>query len=85
MDEASRRSSTYRKLQVILLLAGILTISGCTLPKSAPGGARVHIDSICGGLEELGYSEPFSMQDANDIDALGYSECAEYIRYTLGN
>ena len=76
MVKNCRRSNPNRKLCAIVVVCIFLIISGC----ASKGGARVHVAPSCEGLESLGYSAPFSVQDANDIEALGYSECASLIR-----
>ncbi len=83
MDKNCRRSSPNKQLRTLITVSVLLMISGCTTMYGEPmisGGAGVHVGPNCKGLDELGYSAPFSVQDANDIDALGYSECASFIR-----
>jgi hypothetical protein len=85
MDKNCRRGCSCRKMRVVLIVCLILIISGCAKVGvgggSVGGNANISIDVSrgCVGLEVLGYSAPFSIQDINDIKALGYEECANYM------
>ncbi len=79
MAESNRRGSSYTKLLAIFAVCLFIGVSGCT----RMGGARIHVGPGCLGMEQLGYSKPFTLQDAKDIEALGYSECASFIRNSL--
>ena len=76
MVEIGRGISSRQQMRIIFLIVTLLTLSGCA--------GRVYVDSSCSGLEQLGYSPPFSLQDALDIEAMGYIDCADYIRNKLG-
>ena len=76
MDKSHRRGNQNWGLLVFAVLCVVAVLSGC----ASNGGARIYVKSNCDGLEKLGYSSPFSDQDANDIEALGYPKCASYIR-----
>ncbi len=68
----------------LLVFTGIVVFSfftGCAIFPQNSGGARISIDEDCNGLSQLGYSKPYSEQDAKDIAALGLERCLTPIQH----
>ncbi len=76
--------TSYRKLHKIkwvlntFSVVALLYMGGCVA--NFKGGAGIFVDEKCNGLDELGYKAPFSSQDIEDIEALGFNQCAQHIR-----
>jgi len=77
MDSSTRRFGTCNRLRIGICLSLVIGLSGC--PSAIP------VSDKCEGLEEIGYSLPVSQTALDDIKALGFAKCAEYIIEKLLN
>ena len=71
MDSSARRFGARNRLRVSIGLALIVALAGCA--------RAIQVGDKCEGLEHIGYKPPVSQQDWDDIKALGFDKCAEYL------
>ena len=71
MDSSTRGFGTRNRLRIGIILALVIGLAGCA--------RSIQVGDKCEGLEEIGYSLPVSQTELDDIKALGFSRCAEYI------
>ncbi len=71
MDSNTGKYGAHRRLHLAIGIALIIGLAGCA--------RAVHVGEQCEGLDSIGYSLPVSQTDLDDIKALGFTECAEYI------
>ena len=75
MDSSPRRDRYNRRLQVAVLVITIyLLLTSCS--------SAIEVGDKCEGLQRIGYTPPLSSQDLEDIRALGYTICAQYLEQT---
>lgn len=71
MDSSTRRFGARNRLRVSIGLALIVALTGCS--------RAIEVGEKCEGLEHIGYKPPVSQQDLDDIKALGFDKCANYL------
>lgn len=71
MDSSARRFGARNRLLMSIGLALVVGLTGCA--------RAIQVGDKCEGLEEIGYSAPVSQRDLDDIKALGFDKCAEYL------